>query len=466
MNARIVAAAAAIALAATACSSGGRTTPSPTVGTTVSSTIKLVGVGDSLTAGEQSGGLYGLAGGEANPLPNGIFPLLPAPVLFPTVPPTQGNGWWALVWSQANGGINPLTVATSPLPLLATPLLGMLAPSNQGLPTAFMTPCTGANALAYSASTALQTRLNPATTPYDVAIPGQTLHEALYQIAPETTCAATINVNNPNIGLSTLDNAESATFYPVLGTFGAGFTQVQAAAALHAQYATVWLGSNDVLKYALSGGVLPATDPAQFYNDILAVIRTLQASGAKVAVANLFDVLDSSYFTSAGEMQALLTELGVPVIAQPVYLATVPSGGYLTLTGFFKVLGAIEASAAPPALAAGDTIPGAFAAAIQSYNTNYNTQIAAAATATGATLVDVHAVYATIYAGGGYPVSLHCCSTIYGGGLASLDGLHPSNTGYAIIANTFIQTLDTAFGLTIPAVNIPAIHATDPYAPQ
>ena len=78
----------------------------------------------------------------------------------------------------------------------------------------------------------------------------------------------------------------------------------------------------------------------------------------------------------------------------------------------------------------------------------------------------MHAVYATIYAGGGYPVSLHCCSTIYGGGLASLDGLHPSNTGYAIIANTFIQTLDTAFGLTIPAVNIPAIHATDPYAPQ
>ncbi len=467
MNARIYVAAAALALAATACSGGGRTTPTPAVGTTVASTIKIVGVGDSLTAGEQSGGLYGLAGGEANPLPNGIFPLLPAPVLFPTVPPTQGNGWWALMWSQANGGVNPLTVATSPLPLLATPLLGMLAPNNQGLPTAFMTPCTGANALAYSLSTALQTRLNPSTTPFDVAIPGQTLHEALYQIAPETTCAATINVNNPNIGLSTLDNAESATFYPVLGTFGGGFTQVQAAAALHAQYATVWLGSNDVLKYALSGGVLPATDPTQFYNDIVTVIRTLQASGAKVAVANLFDVLDSSYFTSGPELTTLMTQLGVPGGVQPAYLAEVPSGGYLTLSGFFKVVGAIQASQAPPALAAGDTIPGAFATAIQGYNTQYNTQIAAAATATGATLVDLHAVYAAIYAGGGYPINLpHCCSTIYGGGLASLDGLHPSNTGYGIIANTFIQTLDAAFGLTIPQVNLGAIYAADPYAPH
>jgi lysophospholipase L1-like esterase len=464
---RAVLAAAAIALAATACSSGGRTTPQPVVGTTVSSTIKLVGVGDSLTAGEQSGGLYGLAGGEANPLPNGIFPLLPAPVLFPTVPPTQGNGWWALLWSQANGGVNPLTVATSPLPLLATPLLNMLAPSNQGLPTQFMTPCTGANALAYSASTALQTRLNPTTTPYDVAIPGQTMHEALYQIAPETTCAATINMSNPNIGLATLDNAESATFYPVLGTFGAGFTQVQAAAALHAQYATVWLGSNDVLKYALSGGALPATDPTQLYNDMVTVIRTLQASGAKVAVANLFDVLDSSYFTSAGELTALMTQLGVPGPAQPLYLSAVPNGGYLTLSGFFKVLGAIEASGAPPALAAGDTIPGAFATAIQTYNTTYNTQIAAAVTATGATLVDVHAVYAAIYSNNyTYAVSAHCCSTIYGGGLASLDGLHPSNTGYAIIAHAFIQTLNTAWGLTIPDVNIPTIHSHDPYAPQ
>lgn len=469
-RARVALALGALALAATACTGGGRTTPQPSVGTTVASTIRIVGVGDSLTAGEQSGGLYGLAGGQANPIVGSIFPVLPAPVAFPVIPPTQGNGYWALLWSQANGGTNPLTVATSPLPLIATPLLGMYAPSNQGVPTAFMTPCTGANALAYSLSTALQTRLNPTTTPFDLGIPGQTLHEALYQIAPETTCAATINPANPNIGLSTLVNAESATFYPVLGTFGGGFTQIQAAAALHAQYATVWLGSNDVLKYALSGGALPATDPAAFYTDMVTVIRTLQGSGAKVAVANLFDVLDSSYFTSAAQLTTLMTQLGVPGPAQAYYLSLVPNGGYLTLSGFFKTLASIEALGGglqPVTLVSGDTVPGAFATAIQGYNTQYNTQIAAAVTATGATLVDVHAVYAQIYAGGGYPINLpHCCSTIYGGGLASIDGLHPSNTGYAIIANAFIGTLDTAFSLTIPQVNIGAIYATDPYAPH
>jgi lysophospholipase L1-like esterase len=468
---------AAVSLAATACSGGGRTTPQPSVGTTVTSAIRIVGVGDSLTAGEQSGGLYGLAGGEANPVPLSFFPLLPAPVAYPVIPPTQGNGYWALLWSQANGGANPLTVATSPLPLMATPLYNLLVPSTingplGGSPQALLAPCTGANALAYAPATALQTRLNPTTTPFDLGIPGQTLHEALYQIAPTTTCAATISGTNVNIGLSTLVDGESATFYPILGTFGTGFTQIQAAAALHAQYATVWLGSNDLLKYALSGGALPATDPTQFYNDMVTLIHTLQASGAKVAVANLFDVLDASYFTSAAELTTLMNELGVPSgggSPQAYYLSLVPAGGYLTLSGFFKTLASIEAlggGLTPVTLVAGDTIPGAFATAIQTYNNTYNAQIAAAVTATGATLVDVHSVFAAIYAGGGYPITAHCCSTIYDGGLTSLDGIHPSNTGYAIIANTFIQTLDTAYALAIPQVNVTAVHLTDPYAPQ
>jgi lysophospholipase L1-like esterase len=477
MPARAALAVAAFSLALTACSGGGtKTTPQPSVGMTVASAVKIAGVGDSLTAGEQSGGLYGLQGGMTNPIALSFFPLLPTPVAFPVIPPTQGNGFWAQMWSAANGGANPLAVATSPLPLIATPLLGMLAPSTitgplGGAPTTFMTPCTGANALAYSASTALQTRLNPTTTPYDVGIPGQTLHEALYQIAPLTSCGATINVANPNIGLSTLVNAESATFYPVLGTFGTGFTQVQAAAALHAQVVTVWLGSNDLLKYALSGGVLPATDPTQFYNDMVTVIRTLQASGAKVAVANLFDVLDASYFTSATELGALMVQLGVPLnsAAYNYYESLVPAGGYLTLSGFFKTLASIEALGGglqPVTLTASDTIPGAFASAIQGYNTTYNAQIAAAVNATGATLVDVHSTFATIYNDGGVPISPHCCTPVFDGGLTSLDGIHPSNTGYAIIANTFIATLDAAFSLTIPQINVTTVHATDPYAPN
>jgi hypothetical protein len=56
----------------------------------------------------------------------------------------------------------------------------------------------------------------------------------------------------------------------------------------------------------------------------------------------------------------------------------------------------------------------------------------------------------------------------FGGGLVSYDGLHPSNTTYALIANTFIGAADTKFGLTIPPIGnatVGAIASSDTYNP-
>ena len=475
---RALTAAAGLAVSANACGGAGgvgtgngfKNVP-PTI---VASTIRIVGVGDSLTAGVQSGALFGLKGGTPNPFPAAYFPIIPKLVPFTTVPPTQGAGFWALMWSAANNGSDPYNPATSPLPLTNAPVGTMLVPSTitgpqGGAPTAFQPPCTGANALSYATPSFQQTRLS-SVSPFDLGVPGQTLHEALYMVAPLTTCQATIDLTNINVGLAAIVNGESDAFYPVLGTFG-NRSQVQDAVQLKPQIATVWLGSNDLLKPLFSNGAYPFTDPATFYADMVSVIQQLQGTGAKVAVANLLDVLHASYFTSSAELVAFMTQLAVPVAVQPYYLALVPPGGYLTLSGFLKIVQSIQklgASGPPPVtLVAGDTVPASLATTTQTYNDAYNAQIAAAAKATGATLVDVHGAYAQIYAGGGYPVNPPaCCSTIFGGGLTSLDGIHPSNTGYAIIANTFIQTLDQAFSLQIPPVSIGAIYATDPYAPH
>jgi hypothetical protein len=57
----------------------------------------------------------------------------------------------------------------------------------------------------------------------------------------------------------------------------------------------------------------------------------------------------------------------------------------------------------------------------------------------------------------------------YGGGLTSLDGLHPSDTGYALIANVAIAKLNAAFaaGITpLSDADITAINATDLYSPH
>ena len=114
----------------------------------------------------------------------------------------------------------------------------------------------------------------------------------------------------------------------------------------------------------------------------------------------------------------------------------------------------------------GQALPAAFAAQVQSQNTAYNNAIGAVAQATGSALVDIHTVFVQA-ATMGVPINPpKCCALVIGGGLTSYDNLHPSNTGYAIIANTWIAAINAKWGTTIPQVNVNAIYATDPYAPH
>ena len=474
--------AAVLASAFIACSSGGgRSIPplgsasSPSSGTPVAAPVlKLVGVGDSLTAGVQSNGLMG-----ADVVPNPFYTGTASGSPFPIVQATQTHGFWALLWSQANGAAvnNP---ATSPLPLIAPPGIGqILVPENaSGTLTSITTACGSNNALAYAYGTALETRLSAAAVPYDLGVPGQTVHEALYQIAPETTCGVPVDAGIFG-GLANIVNSESNNLLPVLGNFPRNTTQIAAAAGLRGTIDTVWLGSNDVLKYAFSEGTLPPTAPAALQTDMVAIIKALQASGAKVAVANLVDIIHTAYFIPQTSFAAVFTAELTPVlgaagaaVAGPELAAEVTAayglqnGGYLTLSGLAPILSAVAAGQALPALGAGDLIPASLAAQIVALNAAYNAAIAAAVAQTGAVLVDIHTPLAAAYAAGGVPIAPKCCGFGFGAGFFSLDGLHPSNTGYAVMANIFIKTLDTAFGTSIPAVNVSAIYATDIYAPH
>jgi hypothetical protein len=340
------------------------------------------------------------------------------------------------------------------------------------------TACGANNAVAYSYSTALGARLNPGVVPYDVAIPGQTAHEALYQIAPQAGCGVPANAGVFG-GLANVVGAESNMFYPILGNFARNSTQVGAAAGLHGTIDTVWLGSNDLLHYADALGALPPTDPAALQTDVAAIIKALQASGAKVAVANLFDVLDAAFYIAQPLLPDVFTARLTPVlgaagaaVAGPRLAAQVDamyglgSGGYLTVSGLSKVLTAVAKGQTLPPLGAGDLLPDALAAKVVALNIAYNAAIAAAVTQTGAVLVDIHTPLVAAHTAGGIPISAKCCGFLYGQGFFSLDGLHPSNTGYAVLANVFVKTLDAAFGTAIPAVDVSAVYATDIYAPH
>jgi len=496
---RIAAAlAAALSLSLAACTGGGSSksltnvVPPPGNPGTVATATKLsiTGVGDSLTAGTQSGGTMGadLPVLGVNPQLGQIGP----------VQRTQEHGFFALLWEQANGvDINFMSDPTkSPLPLLTPPGVGgLLAPTTAGFPFPVSNTCDAKQLPANQFSTALSLRENPALNPYDVGIPGATVHEALFMVGATGDCGVNpANAPATFVALNSLVNGESQNFWPILAGFGQGVSQVQAAKSLHAQVATVWLGSNDLLKVAFSGGQAPVTSPQSMHDDIKSIIQQLQGAGSKVAVANLVDVMGAATFipqpayqpTLQAYIAGTLIAQGVPpaqaqaaavaystaYAAQETAQAGLGPNGYFTINALFKTLqtaaAQIPAHAAPvaPALTSGDFIADAVANEVKGLNTAYNGSIAAAASETGAALVDIHGLFVQIATAGGAPINPpKCCSLVYRGGLSSLDGLHPSNTGYALIANAFIAQLNTSYNLGIPAVNVGAVYATDPYAP-
>jgi lysophospholipase L1-like esterase len=111
-----------------------------------------------------------------------------------------------------------------------------------------------------------------------------------------------------------------------------------------------------------------------------------------------------------------------------------------------------------------------FAAKIQTLNNTINTGLDQAASNTKTPLVDVRAFFDGVASGDpsnpyfkiashiGPPSEPQCCGLGFGSGLVSFDGLHPSNTGYALLASDFIGVINTHYGTKIPQIDVKAVY--------
>lgn len=452
-----------------------------------------MGVGDSLTAGVQSNGISGMPG--TSPLSS-----LPGNA----VPPTQENSWWAIFYAKAHPGARLNDPARSPLPLINAPGLGaQLVPSTSNPPfAASHSGCDAINTAAFTLSGAMSTvRANSSDLIYDVAVPGQTTHEALYMRHPSTTaltCGTTGSANS----LAWLRSAESQAFYPILGGFAGKMrrlTQVNAAVSLHPALATVWLGANDLSKFVASGGSMSMSDaPSKMQSDLTEIVRRLQRGGAHVLMANLPDVLRMPFFFRGGMPSSAVPSQSVAYFLQKLGGSTVtPSqiayvlytlkaqygvgrNGYVTAPGMFQIYQtatspsfnplASNAFGLDPSGAGSGAgkyyVPDALAAKVRTLNAQYNVAIAASAKARHAALVDMQAYFAAMDANGLTLPGARPVSSLFGGGAYSFDGIHPSDVLYAGIAGEFIAAANASYGTNIPGMTRAenaAIYAADPY---
>jgi hypothetical protein len=218
-----------------------------------------------------------------------------------------------------------------------------------------------------------------------------------------------------------------------------------------------WLGSGDALSVIFTGDTSPLTPVPQFQASYAELMTRLAATGATLVVGNVPDVTTVAYLTSAEKVAA---GIGAPLSLIGPVLGIGP--GDFVLPDAFPLIAAILLTHTAVGPLPGNLVLDAGeVATIRATIDSYNAFIALQAQAHGAALVDIHALTARLHEQG---IVSHGqrLTTDFLGGLFSLDGFHPTNTGYGLFANEFIRALNTNFAAGIPPVVLEQISQNDP----
>jgi lysophospholipase L1-like esterase len=375
-------------------------------GGTTSSTpgfTTTVVIGDSLSAGFQNGSL---------------------------LDSQQPNGWASLVAKQANFSLA--------LPLIASP----------GVPSVLQLVSLGPPPVIQQASGISIGRVDPLTQPYDLAVPGHLLNDV---------------INTAPVLVPTSD--EELITDLVLGfPLGDTKSQMNKAIELNPTAIFVWAGNDDALQADESGSPSSMTPAATFTQEFTQLLGTLHSqTKATLIVANIPDVTEIPYLTPAATVIATVaTETGLTQ-AQVAADLGIADGDLVNATGESEVETAIvqiQHGQTPTPLTDSGFLTASEVTQVQTTIDQYNSAITQEVAAVGGILVDIHSYFQTLQSG--ITINNYHATTGFLGGLFSLDGVHPTNTGYALIANQFIGALNSNAKTNIAEVNISAIAAADP----
>ncbi len=249
------------------------------------------------------------------------------------------------------------------------------------------------------------------------------------------------------------------------------------ALALQSTFFSLWIGNNDVLGFALSGGegdgITPVEDFQMFYQ---AILGQLTSSGAKGVVANIPDITSIPFFNTVPYNVLVLQEqaqvdalnaaysiaphiefslgpngLVVADATHPAGIRQLVEGEAVLLTALPGISGAGWGSQAPmqaPYYLSNDQLSQARAAVDA-----YNAFIRQLANDLHLAHVDVHTLLREAETGMFYD-AIAFNTAFVTGGVFSLDGVHLSARGNAIVANEFIKAINSKYNATIPTVPV------------
>ncbi|WP_299248251.1 hypothetical protein [uncultured Cytophaga sp.] len=244
---------------------------------------------------------------------------------------------------------------------------------------------------------------------------------------------------------------------------------------------SLFLGSNDVLLYALSGGTSDAITPSAggpgvgFDASMDAIVSTLISNGAKGVIANLPEITSLPYFTTVpynglvltsqaqvSALNAVYAPLGITFhLGQNPFIiedAAAPGGMRQIASTEYVLLSVPQDSLKCKQWGSAKPIPNEYVlisteiTSIQTAISNYNTKIKSLAAANGLAFVDVNQFLSRAEKGVAYN-GINLSTTFVTGGAFSLDGVHLTPIGNALLANEFLKSINKTYGSTLPLID-------------
>lgn len=325
------------------------------------------------------------------------------------------------------------------------------------------------------------------------------------------------DIETVDFGNKTLTGGTQALPTPIFNSYferitpdGSSQTYLQRVAASNPTFFTNWLGNNDVLGFATAGGAANSlTSVADFTDKNSKVIEALTATGAKGVVVTIPDVTTIPFFTTvgpsfratleAGKVPGLVIQTGAapggptstnrkPITTGDIkavdgtgrQLFTLLSSPFLPLVGtktgrpwrYVYAQSGQPAAGFPLFLAAygidtlaafgvtaGNPIPSLFVlddveqGQVRTATNNFNAAIKTKAAAKGLAVFDANAFFSTVASNGLVVNGVNNTAGFVSGNLFSLDGVHPTPRGYAVVANEMIKVINSTYGAKVPTVN-------------
>lgn len=227
---------------------------------------------------------------------------------------------------------------------------------------------------------------------------------------------------------------------------------------------TCWIGTYDVLGFArlASSSETPLSAPTSkenFVEHYSALMDSLKKTGAALVVANVPDILDMPYFNLVpGVVIDTLRNAPLLVDGNPVPLIGVNEGDKIVTQAKFKMkegygipVGILNGNGEP--LPENMVLDSDEIEQIQSSVTDYNNAIDSVCSARGIPVVDMYSYFKQMK-DGVQTAGTTVTDAFISGGFYSLDGIHPSSLGNALIANEWLNVINKSFHVTIPAVDV------------